>query len=176
MPIWSVITSTKNMLDLESMDRTVPREAPENAILDKVDLKVWIQWKGSPQQIDWVKKVILRTFLEVEPKQIRPHSKLIRRTQGKLSLKNGKELEWEVPGKVTPPPRPSKTRAPIRALARKGNVEKVVFYKRKPTNGWCWQVLDWVECRPHWWGRPPRKPIFLRFVFSSTNILNLTTI
>ena len=39
----SMLISTKKLLDLESMDRTVPREAPENAILDKVDLKVWIQ-------------------------------------------------------------------------------------------------------------------------------------
>ena len=34
---------TKNMLgesNLESIDRTVPREAPENAMLDKVDLKM----------------------------------------------------------------------------------------------------------------------------------------
>ena len=34
---------TKNMLgesNLESIDRTVPREAPENAMLDNVDLKM----------------------------------------------------------------------------------------------------------------------------------------
>ena len=110
-----MITSTKKMLDLESMDKTVPREAPENAILDKVDLKVWIQWKWSPQQIDWVEKVILWTFLEVEPKQIQSRSKLRRRMQRKFSRK---KVEWEVPGKVTPPPRPSKTRAPIRALGK----------------------------------------------------------
>ena len=50
--------------NLESIDRTVPREAPENAMLDKVDLKM-VEIIIQLNIFFWI-----GTFLVVEPKQI----------------------------------------------------------------------------------------------------------
>ena len=74
-------------LYLESMDRTVPREAPENAILESVDLEILLHpqssfiWKRYCYILIYIENVLVSTFSEVEPMQIQLHSGLRRWVQ-----------------------------------------------------------------------------------------------